>query len=587
MSGKNDNNKNSNNKNNKITNCDTKRDTNKKTNNRNKNANKNRNRNRNKSGKELNLSVVDTVILLYLLYISTFFLIYMHDMYFDITKTRAECFLYGSAVFVGLAVVAYAFEMTFHSMLVFDKVNRKVSRKGIADYFGGWKEEETRLWLNPRFWAFLFIISQAAAAFVNLIFASKDDKIYKGLKSAIIGDRGRHLGLMMMLVVFVVFMIISYKVKSVSSIYPVLLVVSIYMFYIAVVQHFGTDFKGWRKEIKASQKTIFMSTIGNMNTFGSYLCIFLGISIAAFIFTNKMFYRITSGAGIFAAAFTVMTAKSDNVYLGTAVSLVILFYIAVKRKRLMEWALAILLMAGGLFTMSVLDKVKSGSKGHLNGVASLVGNPKIMGIFLAVAVALFTVLLLLKLLKKELYEGFQNKKLMIGVTIAGVVGVIAVVILGISSNNELFTFNDRWGEFRGYIWKRSARVFGKANLRNKVFGHGNETVRDIMLTYYRKEMPEVTRKVYDSSHNVILQRLLTVGLFGCIAYLGLVFTSIRYMIKNAAGNPEIIACASAAAAYFAEAMVDPEQSVTTPLFYVVLAVGVGLARYRRIKAKND
>ena len=95
--------------------------------------NKNRNRNRNKSGKELNLSVVDTVILLYLLYISTFFLIYMHDMYFDITKTRAECFLYGSAVFVGLAVVAYAFEMTFHSMLVFDKVNRKVSRKGIAD----------------------------------------------------------------------------------------------------------------------------------------------------------------------------------------------------------------------------------------------------------------------------------------------------------------------------------------------------------------------------------------------------------------------------------------------------------------------
>ena len=210
-----------------------------------------------------------------------------------------------------------------------------------------------------------------------------------------------------------------------------------------------------------------------------------------------------------------------------------------------------------------------------------------MGIFLAVAVALFTVLLLLKLLKKELYEGFQNKKLMIGVTIAGVVGVIAVVILGISSNNELFTFNDRWGEFRGYIWKRSARVFGNANLRNKVFGHGNETVRDIMLTYYRKEMSEVTRKVYDSSHNVILQRLLTVGLFGCIAYLGLVFTSIRYMIKNAFGSPEVIACASAAAAYFAEAMVDPEQSVTTPLFYVVLAVGVGLARYRHIKAKND
>ena len=100
-------------------------------------------------------------------------------------------------------------------------------------------------------------------------------------------------------------------------------------------------------------------------------------------------------------------------------------------------------------------------------------------------------------------------------------------------------------------------------------------------------MSEVTRKVYDSSHNVILQRLLTVGLFGCIAYLGLVLSSIRYMIRNAFGSPEVIACASAAAAYFAEAMVDPEQSVTTPLFYVVLAVGVGLARYRHVRAKND
>lgn len=563
------------------------------------NINSNKNRNNNSGSKKLKsfeLRAVDTVVLLYLTYLCTFYLLYMHDLYFDITITRARCFMYGSIAFIAAAILAYAFEMVMHSVFMYDAsdsydknkgVKKRdgysmVSLRGMFDYLRAYNENDISFYRKPWFYAVLFIVSQGTAAFINAAAATKDDKIYLGLKYAMNGERGRYMGLTMMLVIFAVFIILSYKVRSIRCIYPVFLVVSLYMFYIAYLQHFGTDYRNWRAQIKASQKTIFMSTIGNMNTFGSYLCIFIAISMAAFIFSKRIPYRIMSGAGILAGGFTIMTAKSDNVYLGTGAAVILFFYIAVRRKRMAEWSLALFITSCGLFIMSILDEKKHGSRGHLNGVAEIVGNPRTMGILLSVSAVIVVIFLILKIGKKDLYIRLQNRWMILGVTAAGVISVIAVFIIGVKSGSELFKFDDNWGIFRGFTWKRSWDAFAKASPVHKIFGFGNETVRDIMLTGYYDEMIEVTGKIYDSCHNILLQRLLTTGVFGLAAFLGLFISSVRYMIRYSEGRAEIIACAAASTAYFTEAMVNPEQPITTPLFYVLLATGVGLARYGKM-----
>ncbi len=576
---------------------------NNKSNNSNKNNNKNNNKNRNSNSnnnhksvlKSFDIAAVDTVILLYLTYLCTFYPLYMHDMYFDITLTRAKCFIYGTAAFIITAVLALALEMILHSAFIYNsgakgrknKSTGAISVKGMADYFRVNSETGIRYYEKPWFWAVLFIVSQAAATFINAIMAKKNDTIFKGIKYAVTGERGRRIGLMMMLIIFVMFIIISRGVKSVRCIYPITLLISLYMFYIAYLQHFGTDYRNWRKDIKASQKTVFVSTIGNMNTFGSYLCIFLAISIAVFVFSDKLFYRIMSGIGTFAGAFTIMTAKSDNVYLGTGAALIVLFYVAIRRKRMAEWLLSLLLISSGLFVMSLLDKSKKGNKGHINGIAEIAGNPKVMGVLLAAAAIASIIFVILKLKKYEFYERLQNRRLMAGVTVLGIAAAIIITIIGIKSKNSLFVFNDKWGEYRGYIWKRAWKEYNRSGIMHQLFGYGNETVRDIMLTNCHEEMVEITGKVYDSCHNVILQRLLTGGLFSLVAYLGLFFASLRYMFKYSEGRAEIFACAAGAIAYFAEAMVNPEQPITTPFFFVLLAVGVGMARYRRIKMHNN
>lgn len=496
---------------------------------------------------------------IYLAYLSTFYLLFFHDLYFDITKTRAFCFIYGTIGFIGLIFIAYILRLCMSDSL---------SEERDTEYL--FFLDPKKMTRSPFFWAAIYLL----ANFISFLGAK--DKM-----AAWTGEQGRRLGLMMVLIFVIMFFAVGYKAHVSVVIYIVLTVVSCIMFYIGIVQHFGTDFGGWRKDIVDNQKTIFMSTIGNMNTFGGYICIFLSISVAILIFANNPILKCFSGIGLFAAAFTVMTSKSDNVYIGTCAAFIILFYLAVHYKKIVEWAAALLVLASGFFAMSIFNEVKKGSKGHLNGIAEIIGNKKIMGIFFFAALIIFAALMYVRVKKNPVYEKFQSKKLMLIVTAAGFVGMIIVLIIGLNSGHEYFTFNDRWGEFRGFIWDRTVKSYNKGNIWNKFFGFGNESVRDVVSKWYLEDMRTIPKKIYDSSHNVILQQLLTTGIVGVAAYVGFVVSSIVYMIKNAAKNPAVMACIAGGTAYFAQAMVNPEQPIITPIFYVLLALGIGVARDKK------
>ena len=56
------------------------------------------------------LRAVDIVNMGFILYMFTFYLIYMDNMYFNITHTRALAFWYGAGAYVGLVILAYAYD---------------------------------------------------------------------------------------------------------------------------------------------------------------------------------------------------------------------------------------------------------------------------------------------------------------------------------------------------------------------------------------------------------------------------------------------------------------------------------------------
>ena len=275
----------------------------------------------------------------------------------------------------------------------------------------------------------------------------------------------------------------------------------------------------------------------------------------------------------------IIPAKSDNVYLGAAAAFLVLFYIAIMNKRFTEYIFGVLLLVVGLDIMAYLNQEYKGSQKHINGIAQVVENPKIMTMLVAAVGLVLVLTLVFRQVNYELYKNIQSKKLLIIFSIILVVGVIGVVIYGVSSQNSLFVFNDKWGTFRGYIWRRCWNIFEDADPLHKLFGHGNETIAAQMKQYYA-EMVSITGKKYDNAHNELLQYLVTTGLFGVISYLGFVVTSFLYIGRRLKGDPIAIACLAGGVSYFAQSLVNLNQPITAPLFFVIVAAGVGHVRYR-------
>jgi len=164
-----------------------------------------------------------------------------------------------------------------------------------------------------------------------------------------------------------------------------------------------------------------------------------------------------------------------------------------------------------------------------------------------------------------------------------VVGILILtafvtVVTGVGNQWEIFTFDDEWGNYRGYVWNRLFRIYQDLPFVNKVFGTGNESIYTLMSARYSDEMIEVTGTVYDSAHNEYLQYLVTMGIVGLITYLGLIITSIVNGVKLVKENPLCMPLLAGMIGYVVQAFVNVEQPITTPFLFLFLALMAGMRR---------
>ena len=497
---------------------------------------------------------IDIVNTLYLIFIATIFSFYMHNKYFDITGTRARTFITGSMMFIILAIVSYVIEIV------------------MINYFGSVEPivfKDTKVPFMPEFWALMFLVSNTTA------FCMSFDK-----PASWSGENGRYFGLGFVLVIVLMFIVLCQQCNIDLYAYIALFLVFSFAMIIAFLQHFGNDPFELCVDIVDRQKEMFVSLFGNINTFGSYICLATPIFVAVFIFSEKIFTRVIAALALVESGFGIIATKSDNVYMGLGVAFVLLFYVAISNKKLTEYLFAVAFMFSGLEIMAVLNVKLGGSTKHLNGIAVYLGDPKYMTIFFIAIIVILVLAIIFRAINYEAYKKIQCKIFLIIFTVVMVVSIVAVVVLGIKSGNSLFVFNDYWGTYRGYIWRRSITLFQNATPMQRIFGYGNETIGKLMSDGYYDEMIQITGRKYDNLHCELLQYMITTGIFGLITHVGFVSTSFAYIGKRMKGDPIAIACLASAVSYFTQSLVNLNQPITTPYFYVVLAAGVGYVRYK-------
>ena len=200
---------------------------------------------------------------------------------------------------------------------------------------------------------------------------------------------------------------------------------------------------------------LFISLFGNINTYGSFLAIAVPMVAAVFIFTNKKWIKGTAAAALIFISVGIIPAKSDNVYLGVGAAMLILIFVSLYYKRIVSFMLSCDCILLGLLFMAYKNQVGQGSQKHINGIAEIIESPKIM-LILLVGFLVLTVIAFI--LDKKLLGKMEKKSLkrLVAVLIALLIILMAAFcVVGIKMKLSIFVFNDKWGTYRGYIWRRS------------------------------------------------------------------------------------------------------------------------------------
>lgn len=137
--------------------------------------------------------------------------------------------------------------------------------------------------------------------------------------------------------------------------------------------------------------------------------------------------------------------------------------------------------------------------------------------------------------------------------------------------------NDDWGTYRGYIWRIGLESYEKFPIIHKIFGYGPDTFGIITVNNYYKEMISRYNEKFDSAHNEYLQYLITIGIAGLIAYISLIVTSIKQMIRSSKTEPAVMAIVFAILCYGAQAAVNISVPIVSPIMMTLLMIGVSVS----------
>lgn len=500
--------------------------------------------------------IPDYLNYLYLFVMFTIYPIITDNKYFNITITRYNCFAYAAAAYIIALVIGYIIESTIEDYNGYPSILPSFNKK--------------KRYAKPEFWMEAFLVANIFACICA------DDS-----NNAFSGKQGRFMGLLTYMLIAFMFIIMTQRLKINMIIYMFFAAATAYAYIIAIVQHSGYDILNYKDGISAKQYNIFISTMGNINIFASFITITTAVFLCMFIFAKEIYSRIVAAILIVGGGFCIMIANSDSVYLGLVSVLVLLFFLAYKDGCVKRFVCALIFLAIGNLGVVLLNKYVVDKFENRGGFAQIFDNIKMAVIILIALVVLYGIVAFVAKKFKDKLESLNKKKVILILLGIMLVGAGVIVIAGVASGHELFKFNYKWGTYRGYIWSKCVELFNDAPLTNKLFGYGNETLKELMNSSYRTEMLEVTGKVYDNAHNEVLQYLVTTGLLGAISYIGLFITSCIYMIKNSKNDAIVYISLAVTVGYFVQGLINLNQPITTPFYFLFMAMGIGHIRYQK------
>lgn len=514
--------------------------------------------------------IASTLMTIYVLFYLCIFPIATHDKYFDILDFRFKLYWIPTLIYGILFLVLGMFYF----------LSDKRSNGGALTV----KLKENLKWSNLR-----TKLTKTDICFTALIFIMTLSVIFADYQyEALWGSRGRFNGLVLWLMFFIAYGLVTrfYHFKK-WHLYAYLIAACLPEIW-GITDFFLLDLFGFHVNTEPKYIYTFVSSVGNINTYTNMVALHLGASAVLFVLSDTKRELILTCTTLAISSLAIVMGISDNGLLAAAAVFAFLPFAGWNvRKNIARFFIAL-----GIFMTSVIITAQltigRETMADCDGGSVFVTLGKTNAfLFLTIALWMFAIILSLRF-RKEVMQAVEEKttriarRIWLGLFLAGSLAVVAVFVDANtgkhpeiwSAYRNVLIFGDGWGTGRGFNWRLAWEFFTKdASLLQKIIGYGPDTYYIITMDRYKHAMRDAGYGIFDSAHNEYLEYLTTIGILGTLAYLGVLATSLRQMLKKP-DNACAIACGFAVLAYAVQSLVNIAIPLTTPIFMLLLYVGI-------------
>ena len=351
-----------------------------------------------------------------------------------------------------------------------------------------------------------------------------------------------------------------------------------------ITDYFKLDILGFKVNIEPTQYNIFMSTIGNVNTYTSYVALIMAVSAVMFS-TEKTQWKLIIYFGVMVCSFFAMImGLSDNSYLSLLTLFGILpLYLFNSKTGLRRYLLIVTTFLGAIYTVININQTIPDKVLEMQGILDHLPANELKILFICM-IFITAIAYIIKYFSKSEKDGLRMiwKYFWIGLLIL-IIGLLIFMLYDINialnldkygALKQYLLFNDDWGTHRGFNWRIGMENYNRFSLIHKIFGYGPDTYG--ILTHFNdfKEMSEKYNETYDSVHNEYLQYFITMGPLSLISYLVFLSSSIKGLMKKSKENVYAISVIFAVLCYSVQAFVNISVPIVSPIVFVLLASGL-------------
>ena len=514
--------------------------------------------------------ITGTLMTIYVLFYLCVFPLATRDKYFDILQFRFQLYWIPTLVYGILFLVLGLLYL----------LSDKRSNGGALT---------AKLKENLKWNALKTKLTKTDICFIALIFIMTLSVLFADYQyEALWGSRGRFNGLVLWLMFFIAYGLVTrfYHFKK-WHLYAYLIAACLPEIW-GITDFFMLDLLHFHVGGAAEYIYTFVSSVGNINTYTNMVALHFGTAVTLFVLSECKWEKLLTFVAVVISSFAIVMGISDNGLLAAGAIFAFLPFVAwTSRQHISRFFVTFSVFATSVLVTAYLT-TQHATIAVADGGSVLVtiGKTKAF-MLLTAALWLFTMVIVAifrrrKTDEQEAKTARTARRIWLALFIVAVVAVIAILVDANSGRHpeiweaykNVLIFSDTWGTGRGINWRFAWEFFTqKSSFLDKLIGNGPDTYYIITMDNFKHLMKDAGYGIFDSAHNEYLECLVTIGVLGTIAYIGMLATSLRQMLKNRK-NVYAVACGFAILAYAVQAVVNIAIPITTPIFMILLYVGI-------------